>query len=105
MLAVIFALTCNCFALDGFTESGLLGLDEDITVEWRLANGKPFACIVRVRYDLKTVNPNEEGRANEIFVRNLRGFAPINFKVDTYYNYDAADEAKIRADAGYGKLK
>jgi len=39
---------------------------------------------------------------NNLVVRNLKGFAPINFSIDARKNKRANAEAR-RADAGYGK--
>jgi hypothetical protein len=56
-----------------------------VKVEWRLANGKPFAVIMRVaRY----ADPTEEGTyfgkkiGEDLVVSGLKGFDEINFKID-----------------------
>lgn len=55
------------------------------TIEWRLADGEPFACIVRAEYDKSIINPDDKGVANELVIKNLKGFAPIlltkNYKI------------------------
>lgn len=76
----------------------------DQTVEWRLADGDPFACIVRAEYDKQIINPDEKGMANELVVKNLRGFAPIDIVIDARKTSRANEEAQSRADAGYKKL-
>ena len=76
----------------------------DQTIEWRLADGEPFACIVRVEYDKQTINPDEKGIVNQLVVQNLRGFAPISETIDARKNKRANGESRRRADAGYGKL-
>ena len=74
------------------------------TIEWRLADGEPFACIVRAEYDKQIINPDEKGMINELIIKNLKGFAPIDIVIDARQNVRANEEAKKRADAGYGKL-
>lgn len=74
------------------------------TIEWRLADGEPFACIVRAEYDKQFINPDEKGAANELVIKNLKGFAPINVVIDARKTARANEEAQKRADAGYGKL-
>ena len=74
------------------------------TIEWRLADGEPFACIVRAEYDKQFINPDEKGMANELVIKNLKGYAPINIVIDARKNARANGEAQKRADAGYGKL-
>lgn len=74
------------------------------TIEWRLANGEPFACIVRAEYDKRLFNPDEGGMANNLIVQNLRGFATISVSIDARKNKRANDEARERADAAYRKL-
>ncbi|MEP6850522.1 MAG: hypothetical protein ABI999_16815, partial [Acidobacteriota bacterium] len=73
-------------------------------IEWRLADGEPFACIVRAEYDLSIVDPEKTGRANELVVRNLKGFAPIEIAVDAIKTADANNAARNRADALFRKL-
>lgn len=75
----------------------------DQIIEWRLADGEPFACIVRAEYDKQTVNPDEKGKINELIVQNLRGFAPINITVNAQKSQRSNEEARRRADAAYGK--
>lgn len=74
------------------------------TIEWRLADGEPFACIVRAEYDKSIINPDEKGSANELVIKNLKGFAPINTKIDAQKNKRANEEARQRADSAYKKL-
>lgn len=74
------------------------------TIEWRLADGEPFACIVRAEYNKSIINPDEKGTANELVVKNLKGFAPINIKIDAQKNKRANEEARQRADSAYQKL-
>lgn len=76
---------------------------EGQTIEWRLADGEPFACIVRAEYDKSVINPDETGMADELVVQNLKGFAPINVSIDASKNKRANDDARAAADAAYGK--
>lgn len=80
------------------------GAGDGQTIEWRLADGEPFACIVRAEYDKQIINPDESGMANELIVKNLKGFAPINEAVDAKKNSRANDEARRLADAAFRKL-
>ncbi len=73
-------------------------------IEWRLADGEPFACIVRTRFNKQIINPDEKGEANELVVKNLKGFAPISVSIDTQKNKRANQEARRAADKGYRKL-
>ncbi|MGI8789013.1 MAG: hypothetical protein ACR2HG_14820 [Pyrinomonadaceae bacterium] len=73
------------------------------TIEWRLADGEPFACIVRAEYDKSIINPDEKGAANELVVQNLKGFAPISVTIDASQNKRANEDARCAADTGYGK--
>jgi hypothetical protein len=73
------------------------------TIEWRLADGEPFACIVRAEYDKSIINPDEKGFANELVVKSLKGFTPISITIDAQKNKRANEEAQRRADAAYIK--
>ena len=73
-------------------------------IEWRLADGEPFAVIVRSAYAKQLVDPDEKGTVNNLVVRNLKGFAPIDMVIDAAKNKRANQEARRAADAGYGKL-
>ncbi len=80
------------------------GAGDGQTIEWRLADGEPFACIVRAEYDKQIINPDETGAANELVVKNLKGFAPIDIVIDAKKSNRANDEARQRADAAFRKL-
>lgn len=80
------------------------GAGTEPTVEWRLADGEPFAFIVRVRYDRAILDPDAKGKVNELAVRNLKGFAPISVSIDATKNKRANEAARRAADAAYGKL-
>lgn len=73
-------------------------------IEWRLANGKPFAVIVRVLFYKNTgsaktfANPKNKA-AEFVFVRGLKGFENLKYDlatVGTAYNPD--EQARMLAD-------
>lgn len=66
-------------------------------VEWRLANGKPFAVIIRLgKYKERDDGENPYTDANRIgsklVVKGLKGFEQIDFEVD-----GAAPDANVKA--------
>lgn len=73
-------------------------------IEWRLADGEPFAFIIRAEYDKQNYDTDEKGKVNSLIVQNLRGFAPINVSIDAQKNKNANKDARAAADAGYRKL-
>lgn len=73
-------------------------------IEWRLADGEPFAFIIRAEYDKQDFDTDEKGKVNKLVVQNLRGFAPISVSIDATKNKNANEDARRAADAGYGKL-
>jgi len=72
-------------------------------IEWRLADGEPFAFIIRAEYDKQDYDTDEKGKVNKLVVQNLRGFAPISVSIDATKNKRANEDARAAADAGYGK--
>jgi hypothetical protein len=56
-------------------------------IEWRLANGKPFAVILRVE--------------DKLFVKGLRGYEKIDYDVDTKMTPNANQQARDLADRAY----
>ena len=83
-------------------------IDYDRThkIEWRLANGVPFAVIFRV-VESKSDQPEQmwlpENRSNEwLMVRGLKGYDQINFEIDARaMNPNVI--ARQGADAAYQK--
>ena len=73
-------------------------------IEWRLADGKPFAVIYRVDKS-KSEDPTEmwqpQNKTGEaLMVKGLKGYDHINFEVDA--NEQGANaKARARADAAY----
>jgi hypothetical protein len=75
------------------------GADYRRVVEWRLADGKPFAAIVRAQYDRKIIEPNGSGRVNEIVAKNLNGFRSIDVVVNASSTRNANQEARRFTDS------
>jgi hypothetical protein len=76
-------------------------------VEWRLANGKPFAVIMRVgrykeRADGENPYADENRTGSTLVVKGLKGWEHINFKVDGA-TPDANVKARTIADQNYSK--
>ena len=77
-------------------------------VEWRFANGKPFAVIYRI--DLTKSDSSDptgmwskENKTGEhLVIKGLKGFEHIDFEVDAK-TADANVKARQMADAGYAK--
>lgn len=88
---------------------GMQSLDYDSThkVEWRLANGKPFAVIIRVDNPKDNLDASEmwrpENKAGEsLLVRGLKGHEKIDFEVDAK-TPNANEKARVLADGAYAK--
>lgn len=73
-------------------------------IEWRLADGVPFACIVRAEMDKSLIEPDQKGRINELVIKNLKGFAPINVTINAVKNRKSNADAQKAADAGFKQL-
>lgn len=76
-------------------------------VEWRLADGQPFALIFRVDKSKDGVDPAEAWRpenttGESLLVKGLKGFERINFEVDARAA-DANAKARELADAAFLK--
>ena len=89
-------------------QMGMQPLDYDQTrrVEWRLANGKPFAIIYRI-IKSKTEQPEEmwrpENRAGEfLIIKGLKGFEQIDLELDAK-TPNANIKAREMADSAYAK--
>jgi hypothetical protein len=70
-------------------------------IEWRLANGKPFAAIVRAQYDRKIVEPEATGRINDIVAKNLNGFRTINVVVNASKTRNANQAVRRLTDSAF----
>lgn len=105
--AQFFAVTVQKSEEDRFLLA-TQNFDYDMTkikVEWRLANGKPFAVIIRFN---KYAEPIKDGEyfgkkiGVELIVKGLKGFENIDFTVDAK-TPNANAEARKLADASYLK--
>jgi hypothetical protein len=72
-------------------------------IEWRLADGKPFAVILRVfKYSGKGQYPLQEKPTGEVLlVKGLHGFEQIAYEVDVKSNANPNVKARMLADSGY----
>lgn len=84
-----------------------LNYDAKRKVEWRLADGQPFAVIFRVDKPRADVDPSEmwrpENKTGEsLRVKGLKGYGQIDFEVDAR-TPDANARARGLADEAYTK--
>jgi hypothetical protein len=84
-----------------------LNYDVKRKIEWRLADGKPFAVIFRVDQSTEGVDPAEmwrpENKRGEfLLVKGLKGYEHIDFAVDAR-SRDANAQARDMADRAYLK--
>jgi hypothetical protein len=76
------------------------------TIEWRMANGKPFAVIMRF-YEYEGDDLCANGgkiKSESLIVRGLKGFEHIEESVDAR-TPDANVKARELADKGFAKAK
>jgi hypothetical protein len=76
-------------------------------IEWRLANGKPFAVIFRIDKARREVDPAEmwrpENKTGEyLLVNGLKGYEHIEFEVDAR-SPNANAQARDLADRAFMK--
>jgi hypothetical protein len=84
-------------------ESAIRGIDEKKgAVEWRLANGIPFAVIVRSR---QYASPEEGGKPvkESLVIRGLGKYSKISGLVQVNKNTNANEKARRLADDGFKK--
>lgn len=81
-------------------------------IEWRLANGKPFAVIARfVFYTMEDVEAGRDLSGDRskfpqlLIVKGLTGFEDIDFDVDVKTTPNSNRRARELADAAYAKRK
>jgi hypothetical protein len=60
--------------------------EKDRKIEWRMANGKPFAVILRIE--------------DKLYVKGLRGYEKIDYDIDAK-TPDANQQARDMADKAY----
>lgn len=73
-------------------------------IEWRLADGVPFACIVRAEMDKSLIEPGQKGRINELVIKNLKGYEPINVTINAIKNRESNADAQKAADTRFKQL-
>ena len=85
---------------------------KDSKIEWRLADGKPFAVILKVsRYDDKVQDNGENPYQDQYkigesyLVKGLKGYESIDFEVDAKSTPSALSQARELADAAYLKSR
>jgi len=75
------------------------------TIEWRLADGKPFAVIIRMYdYGDDLCNGDNKLKGESLIVHGLKGFEQIEGSVDARAA-NANLKARELADKGYAKPK
>jgi len=74
-------------------------------IEWRLADGKPFAVILRVfKYSGKGQYPLQEKPTGEVLlVKGLPGYEHINAEIDVRTTKNANERARQLADGDYDR--
>ena len=83
-----------------------IGYDQNHRIEWRLANGKPFAVIYRIDKS-KGDQPEDMWTAanktgESLVIKGLKGFEQIDFEIDA--NAPGANlKAREMADQAYAK--
>jgi hypothetical protein len=76
------------------------------TVEWRMANGKPFAVVIRV-YEYAGNDACSTGgkvKSESLMVQGLKGYEQIHESIDATQP-NANVKARAAADAGYARPK
>jgi hypothetical protein len=107
---IYYSACASIFTLDKGDENIPLGMQalgwKQKTVEWRLANGKPFAVIMRVYdyagTDLCTTDGKISG--SSLIVKGLKGYE-IDETVDAKSTPNPNVKARELADAAYAKTK
>lgn len=81
---------------------------KDSVLEWRLADGKPFAVILKVgQYNKEAQERGEDPFQDKyktgevLLVKGLKGYDDINFVVPVKGEGDPAGKARALADAAY----
>jgi hypothetical protein len=79
-------------------------------IEWRLANGEPFAVILKIsKYNEKVLDSGENPYKNKykigesLIIKGLKGFDHIDFEVNLKATTDAITKARKLADRAYLK--
>jgi len=85
-----------------------LDYDQKRRIEWRLANGKPFAVIYRIATKGDSGAPDvwypENQTGESLVIKGLKGFEHINFEIDAK-DSQANVKARQMADEGYARKR
>jgi hypothetical protein len=107
---ISYSACASSFILTRGDENISLGMQaidwKQKTVEWRMANGKPFAIIMRI-YEYAGDNLCDNGgkiKGESLMVRGLKGYDHIEESVDAK-TPNANAKARELADEGYAKPK
>ena len=107
---IYYSACASIFTLDKGDENISLGMQavgwKQKTVEWRLANGKPFAVIMRVYDYAGTDLCQSDGKitGSSLIVKGLKGYE-IDETVDAKSTPNPNAKARELADAAYTKSK
>lgn len=108
---ISYSACASSFSLEKGEESISLGMQavdwKQKTVEWRMANGKPFAIIMRV-YEYAGDNECAMGgkiTGESLMVMGLKGYEHINETVEVKGKPNPNLKARELADKGYAKPK
>jgi hypothetical protein len=74
-------------------------------LEWRLANGKPFAVIFRMDKYRGDITLSPEKVSEVLVIKGLNGFTSIDYEVNQKQHSNPNQEARNLADRGYIGLK
>jgi hypothetical protein len=84
--------------------------DKGNKIEWRLANGKPFAVILKIsKYNKKIQDMGENPYQRKykigelLIIKGLKGYEHIDFAIDFKTTTDAITKARKLADEAYVK--
>jgi len=108
---ISYSACASMFSLEKGEESISLGMQavdwKQKTVEWRLANGKPFALIMRV-YEYSGNDECAIGRkiiGESLMVKGLKGYEQIDGTVQVKSTVNPNAKARQLADDGYAKTQ
>ena len=107
---ITYSACASSFSLEKGEESIPLGMQavdwKQKTLEWRLANGKPFAVIMRVYNHAGNDQCAMDGKVvgESLIVRGLKGYQEINETVDAR-TPNSNVKARDLADQGYARIK
>jgi len=105
---VDFSACCDHIRVEGKRDFQLqlppqtIGSSLNRTLEWRLANGKPFAVIFRIdRYRGDITMPPVQKAGSVLIIKGLLGFSNIDYAVDVKLHHNPNQVARKLADQGY----